>query len=302
MEEQEPRQLELADQLELVLQAPARLVVLGLAPRTGAPAGPGRSPPAPDRRRDPPIRDTGIRGPASDRSRAARRAARSPRRRPDTHRSERPSPRGRPDRPSRSRAFAARSPRASRPASRSTARPGAPPAMRRACGRRRWQRTARQAARRARTASDSATGRAARTAAAARPGTAPARRRPTSRLPTAIAAAASAAVGRPPERSKWAARAPSRAHPDRHTSPPDRSSSDREREGGGRGSRSGWRPSARVRLGDQPAEIPPPVSVLDQQRHVEWTPGETPARDGRERATGRPAKPDADAKRRMSPE
>ena len=83
----------------------------------------------------------------------------------------------------------------------------------------------------------------------------------TSRRPS------SAARSRSP-RSQRPASAPSRAHPDRHTSPSLRSSSDSSERTGGRGSRVRMRPGAQVCLRDQPAEVPVAGGVFDEQCEV----------------------------------
>ena len=127
----------------------------------------------------------------------------------------------------------------------------------------------RRAARRARRASGCAPGRGARTAAAARPGSGRGRRRRPAAAPAPPPPPRRRRVAFRRARSKRPASAPSRAQPERQTSPSARSLERAQRQGGGEGLAVRAPGAFRVGLGDQPAEVPPAVASLDEQREME---------------------------------
>ena len=93
------------------------------------------------------------------------------------------------------------------------------------------------------------------------------------RARTAAGARRRSGRGRTPARRGAAAfglvtPSPWRAQPERQTRPSFRSSSDSSGSAGGSGSVPGLRPRARVRLGQQPAEVRVALRRLDEQRHV----------------------------------
>ena len=286
MEQEEPRQPQRADHLELLLQPSPRLPVLGLArvaviePR---PADLGQRPVGVGVLR---ARVAVAEVAGEVEARAARRSARSPRPRPGARakraaiaagaaRWAEPFPR-------RSGSVSSSVPfrRTATSASWSGAREGSCMWTSPVATHRTPSRSARSSSQRLRARSDRQNGRCSSTRKRSRP------KAPTSRRPSASAAAASAARGLPPARPKSAASAPSRAQPERQTSPSARCSSSVEREGGGEGLPVRARAGIRVSLGDQPAEVPPPGGVLDQQRQVKRGAAPASSRSARRRRSG----------------
>ena len=114
----------------------------------------------------------------------------------------------------------------------------------------------------------------------ARPAGAPAPRPPAPR----------AADGRPPARSNGPASAPSRAHPERQTSPSARCSSEVSGSTGGRGSRSGLGRVSRCASVISRHRFRHPVAALDQKREMK-RPGAIGDRQLAARRSGAPRTP-----------
>ncbi len=128
---------------------------------------------------------------------------------------------------------------------------------------------------------------------------------PTSRRPSASAAAASAARGLP-ARPRKAPRERPVASAAREADEPLGPLFERaQRQGGGERLTPGRRPRPTMSLGDQPAEVPPPLPALDEERQMERLGLDEPAdghlgspRSGEPRRTRRPGRTPSPPRRR----